>query len=310
MANAQSKTTFVDPPSVVEKADEETSANDDAQIEIEEPERVETAERAERAEQEPDAEARARKMGWRPKEEYEKSGRDPEKWVSAEEFVRRGENELPVLRERFRKLEKRAEKQDKQLDEGNKLLRDLVTSQRAERDKAVKEALSKAQKDRREAIATGDVPEAERLSSVIEEHKDTLKAPVPAERQASTEGKVEIPEEVTDWVDANQWFTKDKVLNAVAVAQYGELMADKNLTDTERLAKVKAEVVRRFPEKFGNARRTQPSAVESGTGGGGRSRKSERGWNDLPRDAQDIAERLIRQGAVKDRASYLKDYTW
>lgn len=308
MANAQSKTTFVDPPGMTK----ESLANAEAEAEIEEaeqdePEHVETAERAEA---EPDAEARARKMGWRPKDEYEKSGRDPEKWVSAEEFVRRGENELPVLRERFRKIEKLTEKQAKQLDEGNKLLRDLVASQKTERDKAVKAALAKAEKDRREAISVGDVPETERLSGEIEGHKEALKAPVPAERETRTENTAEIPEEIVQWADANPWFTADDDLHDLAVRHYGKLMADKTLSETQRLAKVKAEVVKRYPEKFGNPRRTQPSSVEAGNGNGGRGRRSEKGWNDLPRDAQDIADRLIRQGAVKDRAAYLKDYAW
>lgn len=306
MPSAQSKTTFVDPPGMTKEPPAEV-ADEAETVEVEQAEHVETAERAEA---EPDAEARARKMGWRPKDEYEKSGRDPEKWVSADEFVRRGENELPVLRERFRKIEKQNEKQAKQLDEGNKLLRDLVASQKAERDKAVKAALDQAQKDRREAISTGDVPEAERLSGVIEEHKEALKAPVAAERETRTEGNAEIPEEVSQWVEANPWFTADRMLNVMATAHYGELMADKTLSETQRLAKVKAEVVRRFPEKFGNPRRTQPSSVESGNGNGNGRRKMEKGWNDLPRDAQDIADRLIRQGAVKDRASYLKDYAW
>ena len=306
MSNAQSKTTFVDPPSVTEDG-AETSDTELAEVEREEPERAETSERTE---QEPDAESRARKMGWHPKDEYEGSGRDPAKWVDAEEFVRRGENELPVLRERFRKSERLAEKQAKQLAEGNKLLRDLVASQKADRDKAVKAALSKAEKDRKEAISVGDIAETERLSGEIEEHKDALNQPVAAEREHRAESKAEIPEEVIEWVDANPWFTSDKTLNAFATAQYGEFLADKSLNETQRLAKVRAEVVRRFPEKFSNPRRTHQPSVESGNGNVNGRRKMEKGWSDLPRDAQDIADRLIRQGAVKDRASYLKDYAW
>src|SRR6185436_4853984 len=49
-----------------------------------------------------EVEGRARRMGWRPQEEF----RGPkDKWVDASQFVERGETELPVLRERFRALD-------------------------------------------------------------------------------------------------------------------------------------------------------------------------------------------------------------
>lgn len=307
MPSAQAKTTFIDPPSAGKQ--EAEAAGADAETLETEQEEPASAETIERADAEPDAEARARKMGWHPKDEYERSGRDPTKWVDADEFVRRGENELPVMRERFRKLEKISEKQAKQLDDGNKLLRDLVASNKAQTDKAVKAALSKAEKDRREAIATGDIPETERLSAEIEEHKDALKSPAPPEREVAQE-KAIPPQEMLDWIDENPWFNADRAMSALAAQEYGKYLGDKTLTETQRLAKARAEVVRRFPEKFSNQRRNQPGAVESGNGANGHRRKAEKGWTDLPRNDQDIADRLISMGAVKDRAAYLKDYAW
>ena len=49
----------------------------------------------------PDIEARARAMGWRPQEEF---NGDPAKWKPAEDFVAKGENDLPVLRENMRRM--------------------------------------------------------------------------------------------------------------------------------------------------------------------------------------------------------------
>ena len=43
--------------------------------------------------------ARARRMGWIPKDEY---GGKPDNWRSAKDFIERGENEMPILRERLR----------------------------------------------------------------------------------------------------------------------------------------------------------------------------------------------------------------
>ncbi len=49
-----------------------------------------------------EVESRARLMGWKDKTEFD---RPPERWVSAEEFVRRGEDTLPILKQNYRQLE-------------------------------------------------------------------------------------------------------------------------------------------------------------------------------------------------------------
>jgi len=280
----------------------EYEAELDEVVEVEKPEAE--AEKPEAA----DTESRARKYGWHPKDEYEASGRDPAKWVDANEFIRRGEEELPVLRERNRTLERKYTGLEKKLEEGHGLLRDLVKNQNERERKAVEKALKEAEGKRREAISVGDVAATESLSEEIEEYRDTLKAKPPVEtRQNRDQGNADIPQEVIEWAEANPWFNENKKMNAIAVAEYGDLVGDKSLTETQRLAKVKAEVVKRFPEHFSNGRRTQPAAVESGNGAA-RSGKGLKGWNDIPPDDRAIAERLIKSGAVKDRAAYAKDY--
>ena len=54
-----------------------------------------------------DTESRARAMGWVPKDQF----RGPaENWRDAGEFVRRGEEELPILRERLRSTTREIER--------------------------------------------------------------------------------------------------------------------------------------------------------------------------------------------------------
>lgn len=56
-----------------------------------------------------DAEARARRMGWRPEDEWDESAtknkRRPTRFLTAEEYLVKVENDLPVLRERNRFLD-------------------------------------------------------------------------------------------------------------------------------------------------------------------------------------------------------------
>lgn len=251
-----------------------------------------------------EGEIRAQRMGWRPKAEYEASGRDPAKWVDADEFVRRGEESLPVLRERLRKQDKIIASQETKMEEGNKLLRELVTHQQEQTKVAVEKAVKTLKAERREAATTGDVARVEELSDEIAETEASLKkASVAA---AKADERAAVPQEVLDWAEENAWFKTDPAMNAVAVAAYGKLVSDKTMTETQKLAKVKAEVIRRFPENFGNANRQAAAAVEGGSNGSRRG--TTKGWNDIPAEDRALAARLIKQGAVKDQATYSKLY--
>ena len=87
--------------------------------EHEEPEAVEGVDALhvvedEGGQQELSTEDRARAQGWRPKDEY---NGNPDRWVDAEAFVKRGEEELPVVRERNRHLESRVTELNQKLEQ-------------------------------------------------------------------------------------------------------------------------------------------------------------------------------------------------
>ncbi len=253
-----------------------------------------------------EVEQRALRMKWKPKDEYIASGKDESTWVSAEDYVNKIEADLPALREHNKKLSKTVDKLLKKTEDGNKLLSDMVERSAEKERQAVQRALREAEAQRKEAISNGDVETAERLSDDIAEHRETLKAPIKVEKPVPSHA--EVPEEVVQWAEENRaWFVPGEPEHAVAIAFYGK--QDRGLSESEKLRLTKAEVVRRFPEKFSNTRRVQPPAVETGNGNGSR-RNVAKGWNDLPAEDRQIAERLIKQGAVKDRDAYVKSYRW
>lgn len=252
-----------------------------------------------------EAETRARRMGWHPKDEYEASGRDASKWVDAETFIKRGEESLPVLKERLRKLDGIIANQDKKLDEGNKLLRDLVKSQTEREKKAVEKAITALKAERREAARVGDDERVEAISNEISEQEEVLRAAPEPPKEEKQRVETEPPPEIDAWVKANPWFEKDAIARNAAIAAYGAYASDTSLTEVQRLAKVRSEIAKRFPEHFSNPNRQRPAAVEAG---GRQPRTNGKGWDDIPAADRALAERLIRQGAVKDKASYAKDY--
>lgn len=252
-----------------------------------------------------EVEQRARRMNWKPKDEYVAAGKDEATWVDADTYVAKIEADLPDLRKQNRKLAKTVDKLERGMEEGNQLLRDLVTSQRADRDKAVSIAIANLKRERTEATASGDTARVEALSDEIETQKDSLKKPVAAERE--TKG-AEIPQEVVQWAEDNKaWFITGEPEHAMAVSFYGK--QPQAMPEAEKLRLTKAEVVRRFPEKFANPKRTEAPAVETG-GNGVRNRNGAKSWGDLPAEAKDIGDRLVKQGAVKSREAYLKSYPW
>lgn len=253
-----------------------------------------------------EVEQRARRMNWKPKDEYIAAGKDEATWVDAEAFVNKIESDLPDLRKQNKKLAKTVDKLERGMEEGNKLLRDLVTSQKAERDKAVATAIANLKRERAEATSNGDAARVEQLSDEIETQKESLKAPVAAERERPKAD--EIPQEVVQWAEDNKaWFITGEPEHALAVSFYGK--QPQKMPEAEKLRLTKAEVVRRYPEKFANPRRTEIPDVDTG-GGGTRNRNGAKSWGDLPAEARDIGERLVKQGAVKSREAYLKSYPW
>ena len=80
-------------------------------------------------------EAQARAMGWHPLDEFRG---DPSQWVDASEFIRRGENMLPVLRKNNRELRIKQARHDQEIDR----LKNTV----AEQTEAVKAAVALAKR--------------------------------------------------------------------------------------------------------------------------------------------------------------------
>jgi hypothetical protein len=115
-----------------------------------------------------------------------------------------------------------------------------------------------------------------------------------------------------EWLQSNPWFNADDELRDYAMARDQRLgIANPNMPIRERLAKVKEETVKRFPDKFPNeGRRNAPAAVSrpgAQTTKVGKPRAKTEA--DLPTGARAAMERFVRQG-VLTKEQYLKDYQW
>ena len=202
-----------------------------------------------------DVEARARSMGWKPKEEY----RGPTgAWRDAATFVSKGENDLPILRERLRKQEQDLAAIRKGQDDATNVVLDLTERLRTADERAYKKARERVLAEREQAVEAGDksaFAAAERELAEIDETK-----PKPVTKPAPAAPA--IAPEVLDWVKDNQWFETDGDMAEAARRIHGKLLKSQpHWSVAENLAEVTKRIRAAFPDNFPGDRAPDPDAA-------------------------------------------------
>jgi len=262
-----------------------------------------------------DSEARARAQGWRPKEEYRG---DPDRWVDADEFNRRGEEELPILRERNKRL---AEQVTESTRREQALDAELAQMRRMNEIALIRQREQLAGQfhaAKRQAVELGDTDqfdqiaqqEYQALGQFDNEVREVVQQPQP---QAPQQSVYEQPE-TQQFVERNPWFETNREMHTMAVSVSQAIgNANPNLTLGEVLKQTEARVRTAYPEKFGtpsatNHRPSAPAVEGSGAGRGAATRQSGRGAASLPPEARKQAKAFVEEGLYKSVDEYAKDY--
>lgn len=244
-------------------------------------------------------EEKARRMGWIPKEEY--SGPE-EKWVDANVFIERGENELPVLRDRLRKQDEVAAKRDREISEMRKDVKALREHTSRVEKQAYEKAIEELRREQEEAITEGDT---ERFRQ-IEKKKEDLQKSSQESFAPEQPQQPEVDPIIKDWASQEPWFDNDVEMTEIAIG-LSRAHASRNMSMDDNLREVSKKIRDMFPEKFGvNPKRNRPSAVE---GGGGVKRGKGNTYADLPPADRAICDRLIKEGTLT-KEEYVKYYPW
>lgn len=257
----------------------------------------------------PAIEQEARSMGWVPENEWKG---DPPKggFRSAEDFVQRGKDVLPLVNKRLK--EENAALSDKlaklESETADKIARmERMSSAALKRQRSDLEAKYEALKE--EAVETGDKAKYKEADKAGKEAlADFDKAASDQDDKKEPKDKFEIPPSVKatvdDWIAENSWMKTDKEMNAVANARHERLLQEKpGLTLAENLADVRRYVEKKFPEKFGadDDQDDDPPPQRRGSPVEGGSRTANgRGsaFSRLPKDAQAQADRFIKEDGL------------
>ena len=256
-------------------------------------------------------ETKARGMGWMPKEEFKG---DEKKWRPAEEFVERGENILPIVKERLGKLEKTNQKLAKELSETHQSVRDIKdffdNSRKSDRKKAYQEAFQDIEAQQRAAVEIGDTDSYDDLQKKkLQSYRQFTEESKAADAPRREEGpSPEEDQRADEFIKDNDWFRKDKVMHDYALNRSFSFMDAK--TGEIDYDELKKDVAARFSDSpfFNNQRRDDGSPVE--TGGTTRKATSKRSFDDLPQSAKDSYAKFHKSIPTFTKEAYLADYQW
>lgn len=246
----------------------------------------------------PPVEDRARDMGWAPKDDWRG---DPDKWVDAAEFVRRGDEVLPIVRAEKKKLEASLAKAEGEIAEMKATFREFKKHHTATNQRAYERAIKDLQERQAEAVEAGDLRAVRETTKEIVDLTSQIKAPETEE--ADPYKTPDHAKTVNAWKGENPWFESDSVMTAAAHAIGAELERS-GVRGADQLAEVAKRIRAEFPHKFQNERRAAPAAVE---GASAPARKAGKTWADLPPEARATAERWVKQGLVT-KETYVRDY--
>ena len=263
----------------------------------------------------------ARRLGWTSQEEWVESGKDPERWRDADEFLKYGEERLPIMKENYDKLTNKYEQ-----------LEASLSSERAEREKLMKmigalkntteqaiqreydRALNDLKHKRNTAMVEGDTAEFSRMDDEIDKLREQ-KAKAEQETKAEPTSQTQIPpviqKKMDNWQAENAWYGQNPEMTifvdnmARALGQRGFQM------ESDRFwVELDSTIRKQFPEAFENKARQAPAAV--GTDGGnldsGEVKKSgKKDYRSLPAWAKQACDQMVNEG-VLSKEEYVKTF--
>lgn len=227
-----------------------------------------------------EAEQQARAAGWRPKEEYQG---DPEKWVDAGEFVRRGQ------------LFEKINHQHREIRELRKAVEGLVDHNRKIEETTKTRLIAELKAAKKMALDEGDTAAAVEIDERIYDAKIELKE---AKAQSTAQAAQDIDPAYWDFTQSNPWYTKDRAMTAFA-DQLGMELAQQGVPLAKVYDTVAKEVRKEFAHKFQRTA-TPAASVESSDAGKGKTTSKFQ----PSAEERSMAKMFARMGIMKEDEYY------
>lgn len=252
--------------------------------------------------------AYARSMGWKPFEEYRG---DPARWTDYEEFIRRGEEELPIVREQNKRMGSRIQRMEGELGtlrntvaEQAQAVRDATELARRADERGYQRALAELKAEQRAAVQQGDTEAFDQIGEQLEALETTRReappaSPPPPPASPPAPAPPESSQATKDFVNKHRsWFyDKDRPhLQQAMIAMHNALIQEGVATNdvlplSEQLEVAFERLQAKYPSvNFGDhddmadpdppPRRERPQAPAMRPRGGGYAPRSPPGGGD------------------------------
>lgn len=263
---------------------------------------------AEAAPAERDYEAEARAEGWVPEAEFRGTKR-PTKFLSAQEFVERGEMFEPFRKRVERQVEDRVTKLEK------------VHQRTIERlTKVHEKELADLRAERREAIKAADPDKVDEIDGRIEALKN--EAPDAQPDTTTPYSKLSAPQQKArdehsaryqnEWKTRQTWWGANEDMRAYAVGISSDLLANNpDITIEDNLARTEQALAKKFPEQFGGKPAANGhAAVDGGGSFNGGPPSGGKSFSNLPPEAKAAWARFPEkvQKEIGGPDKYAKEY--
>lgn len=225
----------------------------------------------------------AQRMGWVPREQYTGPA---DNWKPAEQFILDGRD---IQRETARELKAVRS----QIEIIGKTSASIIEQQVNDRVAQLTERYNNLVED-------GNGAEAFKVAEQITALKTQ---PVTAQPSGS-------PPETQDWVQRNSWFNQPGNEGATYRAQ--EIcanLASKGYPNQAQLQAAEQQIRKEYPELFKQQANGKPApGVNAPTGRTAGSSNREKGFADMPAEAQTIARDMVARGVIAKLEDYTKNY--
>lgn len=249
--------------------------------------------------------ALARANGWSGRANWKG---DPAKFKTAKDFAAQSAGINVVLKRELAARDRRHAEEMAQIRQDVAEFQDM-TRKAAERE--LNERITAIRAKRVQALNDGDGAAFDAAEREMDELRRSA-APAPKKQAPEAQVSPDAERAAIDFKSRNPWFETDKRKTNLALTVAQEIRDDSPHLigkPEQYLPELEARLKRDYPEIFGTKRMTT-ARTEGGEPSRSAARTTKRTFEQLPRDAQAACDRLIKQGIVKKREDYVKNFDW
>jgi len=244
----------------------------------------------------PQAEAEARKYGWKPKDEFTLN---PEGWVPAERFLELPSTQRKVVQDTNQRLERELKARDEEMSRIAATTAEAIERVRKQERDRYEAQIAAFEAAKREAVDVGDVARYDALTK-------QEKALRPPDATPAPPATPQIDPAFTAYLEASVW-TKDPSayqFAAMAIEDHPEI---KRLPPLKQVQWAEKKVREFFPEHFPEPT-AKPQFSKVDGGGLGQIGKRGKGPDDLPAEARKVGQEFVTDGIFKSLDEYAASY--